>query len=166
MVGPIIYTFGSDAQTKRFLPRIVTLEDWWCQDFCEPRSGSDLASFKPRAVRHGDYYIVNGQKTWTTHAQCADWIFCLVRTDPEAKKQRGISFLLIDVESRGITVRPIQMIDGGHEVNEVFFDDVCVPAENVVGDQGPCLAGWSRPRAATKPISARRSRPLRPAEGA
>ncbi|MCA6111564.1 pimeloyl-CoA dehydrogenase large subunit [Bradyrhizobium cenepequi] len=139
MVGPVIYTFGNDVQKKRFLPRIVTLEDWWCQGFSEPGSGSDLASLKTRAVRDGDHYLVNGQKTWTTLAQCADWIFCLVRTDPTAKKQRGISFLLIDMKSPGITVRPIQMIDGGHEVNEVFFDDVRVPAENLVGEEN---RGW------------------------
>ncbi|WFU31422.1 pimeloyl-CoA dehydrogenase large subunit [Bradyrhizobium brasilense] len=139
MVGPVIYTFGSDVQKKRFLPRIVTLEDWWCQGFSEPGSGSDLASLKTRAVRDGDHYVVNGQKTWTTQAQYADWIFCLVRTDPQAKKQRGISFLLIDMKSPGVTVRPIQMIDGSHEVNEVFFDDVRVPAENLVGDEN---RGW------------------------
>ncbi|OMI01611.1 pimeloyl-CoA dehydrogenase large subunit [Bradyrhizobium brasilense] len=139
MVGPVIYTFGNDAQKKRFLPRIVTLEDWWCQGFSEPGSGSDLASLTTRAVRDGDHYVVNGQKTWTTHAQYADWIFCLLRTDPEAKKQLGISFLLIDMKSPGITVRPIQLIDGSHEVNEVFFDDVRVPAENLVGDEN---RGW------------------------
>ena len=139
MVGPVIYTFGSEAQKKRFLPRIVTLEDWWCQGFSEPGSGSDLASLKTRAVRGGDQYVVNGQKTWTTLAQYADWIFCLVRTDPEAKKQQGISFLLIDMKSPGITVRPIQTIDGGHEVNEVFFDDVRVPVENLVGEEN---RGW------------------------
>ncbi len=139
MVGPVIYTFGSESQKKRFLPRIATLEDWWCQGFSEPGSGSDLASLKSRAVRDRDHYVVNGQKTWTTLAQRADWIFCLVRTDPEAKKQRGISFLLIDMKLPGITVRPIQMIDGGHEVNEVFFDGVRVPAENLVGEEN---RGW------------------------
>ncbi|SPP98134.1 pimeloyl-CoA dehydrogenase large subunit [Bradyrhizobium vignae] len=139
MVAPVIYTFGTEAQKKRFLPRIVTLEDWWCQGFSEPGSGSDLASLKTRAVREGDHYVVNGQKTWTTFAQYADWIFCLVRTDPNAKKQLGISFLLIDMKSPGITVRPIQMIDGSHEVNEVFFDDVRVPAENLVGQEN---RGW------------------------
>lgn len=139
MVGPVIYTFGNDFQKKRFLPGIATLEDWWCQGFSEPGSGSDLASLKTRAVRDGDHYIVNGQKTWTTLAQYADWIFCLVRTDPQAKKQLGISFLLIDMKSPGVTVRPIQMIDGDHEVNEVFFDDVRVPAENLVGEEN---RGW------------------------
>ncbi|WP_439360374.1 pimeloyl-CoA dehydrogenase large subunit [Bradyrhizobium sp. DASA03007] len=139
MVGPVIYTFGSDVQKKRFLPRIITLEDWWCQGFSEPGAGSDLASLKTRAVRDGDHYVVNGQKTWTTLAQCADWIFCLVRTDPEAKKQLGMSFILIDMKAPGVTVRPIQMIDGGHEVNEVFFDDVRVPTENLVGEEN---RGW------------------------
>jgi alkylation response protein AidB-like acyl-CoA dehydrogenase len=139
MVGPVIYTFGNAAQKARFLPRIVTLEDWWCQGFSEPGSGSDLASLKCRAVRDGDNYLVTGQKTWTTYAQYADWIFCLVRTDPAAKKQAGISFLLIDMKSPGITVRPIQTIDGGHEVNEVFFDAVRVPAENLVGEEN---RGW------------------------
>ncbi|MDA9481475.1 acyl-CoA dehydrogenase [Bradyrhizobium sp. CCBAU 11445] len=139
MVGPVIYTFGSDVQKKRFLPRIVPLDDWWCQGFSEPGAGSDLASLNTRAVREGNHYVVNGQKTWTTHAQFADWIFCLVRTDPGAKKQLGISFLLIDMKSPGITVRPIQMIDGGHEVNEVFFDNVHVPIENLVGEEN---RGW------------------------
>ena len=139
MVGPVIYTFGNEDQKNRFLPRIATLEDWWCQGFSEPGSGSDLASLKTRAVRDGDHYVVNGQKTWTTLAQYADWIFCLVRTDPEARKQSGISFLLIDMKTPGITVRPIQTIDGGHEVNEVFFDDVRVPVENLVGQENK---GW------------------------
>ncbi len=139
MVGPVIYTFGNEAQKKRFLPRIADLSDWWCQGFSEPGAGSDLASLKTRAVRDGDHYVVNGQKTWTTLGQYADWIFNLVRTDPEAKKQRGISFLLIDMKTPGITVRPIQTIDGGHEVNEVFFDDVRVPVENLVGEEN---RGW------------------------
>jgi len=139
MVGPVIATFGSDAQKRRFLPRIANLDDWWCQGFSEPGAGSDLASLKTTARRDGDDYIVNGQKTWTTLAQYADWIFCLVRTDPAAKKQEGISFLLIDLKSPGITVRPIQTIDGGHEVNEVFFDDVRVPAQNRVGEENK---GW------------------------
>ena len=139
MVGPVIYTFGNAAQKARFLPRIATLEDWWCQGFSEPGSGSDLASLKTSAKRDGDHYVVNGQKTWTTLGQYADWIFCLVRTDPSVKKQEGISFLLIDMTSPGITVRPIQTIDGGHEVNEVFFDDVRVPVENLVGQENK---GW------------------------
>jgi pimeloyl-CoA dehydrogenase large subunit len=140
MVGPVIYTFGNEEQKKYYLPRIANLDDWWCQGFSEPGSGSDLASLRTHAKRDGDHYVVNGQKTWTTLAQYADWIFCLVRTDPAAKKQEGISFLLIDMRSPGITVRPIQTIDGGHEVNEVFFDDVKVPAENLVGEENK---GWN-----------------------
>src|ERR671933_417468 len=139
MVGPVIVTFGSEAQKKRFLPRIRNLDDWWCQGFSEPGAGSDLASLKTSAKRDGDSYVVNGQKTWTTLAQHADWIFCLARTDPAAKKQEGISFLLIDMKTPGITVRPIQTIDGGREVNEVFFDDVRVPVENRVGEEN---RGW------------------------
>ena len=139
MVGPVIIAFGSDAQKKRFLPRIANLDDWWCQGFSEPGSGSDLASLKTSAKRVNGNYVVNGQKTWTTAAQYADWIFCLVRTDPAAKKQEGISFILIDMKTPGITVRPIVTIDGGREVNEVFFDDVKVPAENLVGQENK---GW------------------------
>jgi len=139
MVGPVIYTFGNEQQKKHFLPRIANVDDWWCQGFSEPGSGSDLASLKTKAERKGDLYIVNGQKIWTTLAQYADWIFCLVRTDPAAKKQEGISFLLIDMKSKGITVRPIQTIDGGREVNEVFFDDVQVPVANLVGQENK---GW------------------------
>jgi pimeloyl-CoA dehydrogenase large subunit len=139
MLGPVLIAFGNEAQKQRFLPRIANLDDWWCQGFSEPGSGSDLASLKTSAKRANGHYIVNGQKTWTTLAQFADWIFCLVRTDPAAKKQEGISFLLIDMKTPGITVRPIQTIDGGHEVNEVFFDDVKVPAENLVGQENK---GW------------------------
>lgn len=139
MVGPVIIAFGDEAQKKRFLPRIASIDDWWCQGFSEPGAGSDLASLKTTAKRSGGHYIVNGQKTWTTLAQYADWIFCLVRTDTEAKKQEGISFLLIDMKSPGVTVRPIQTFDGGHEVNEVFFDDVKVPIENLVGEEN---RGW------------------------
>ncbi len=139
MVGPVIIEFGNEAQKKRFLPRIANLDDWWCQGFSEPGAGSDLASLKTTARREGDFYIVNGQKTWTTLGQHADWIFCLCRTDATVKKQVGISFLLIDMKTPGITVRPIQLIDGGSEVNEVFFDDVRVPAENLVGQEG---RGW------------------------
>ncbi|MFP1633067.1 pimeloyl-CoA dehydrogenase large subunit [Zhengella sp. ZM62] len=139
MVGPVIYTFGNEAQKKHFLPRIANLDDWWCQGFSEPGAGSDLASLKTRAVRDGDHYIVNGQKTWTTLAQYADWIFCLVRTDTQAKKQEGISFLLIDMKTPGIEVRPIVTIDGGREINEVFFTDVKVPVENLVGEENK---GW------------------------
>ena len=139
MVGPVIAQFGSEAQKERFLPRAANLDDWWCQGFSEPGAGSDLASLRTTAVRDGDEWVVNGQKTWTTLAQYADWIFNLVRTDPAAKKQEGISFLLIDMKTPGITVRPIQLLDGGHEVNEVFFDDVRVPAENLVGKEN---RGW------------------------
>jgi pimeloyl-CoA dehydrogenase large subunit len=139
MVGPVIIAFGSDAQKKRFLPRIANLDDWWCQGFSEPGSGSDLASLKTSAKRVNGNYVVNGQKTWTTAAQYADWIFCLVRTDPAAKKQEGISFILIDMKTPGITLRPIVTIDGGREVNEVFFDDVKVPVENLVGQENK---GW------------------------
>jgi pimeloyl-CoA dehydrogenase large subunit len=139
MVGPVIYTFGNEQQKKQYLPRIASVDDWWCQGFSEPGAGSDLASLKTRAVRKGDAYVVSGQKTWTTLAQYADWIFCLVRTDPAAKKQMGISFLLIDMKSKGVSVRPIQTIDGGYEVNEVFFDDVEVPAANLVGEENK---GW------------------------
>ncbi|MBV8753853.1 MAG: pimeloyl-CoA dehydrogenase large subunit [Hyphomicrobiales bacterium] len=140
MVGPVIIAFGSEAQKKRFLPRIANLDDWWCQGFSEPGSGSDLASLKTSAKRSNGHYVINGQKTWTTTAQWADWIFCLVRTDPgAAKRQEGISFILIDMKTPGITVRPIVTIDGGREVNEVFFDDVKVPAENLVGQENK---GW------------------------
>jgi pimeloyl-CoA dehydrogenase large subunit len=139
MVGPVIIAFGSEAQKRRHLPRIANLDDWWCQGFSEPGAGSDLASLKTTARRDGENYIINGQKTWTTTAQYADWIFCLVRTDPAAKKQQGISFVLIDMKTPGITVRPIQTIDGGREVNEVFFDDARVPVENRVGEEN---RGW------------------------
>jgi len=139
MVGPVIIAFGSEAQKKRHLSAIANLDVWWCQGFSEPGAGSDLASLRTAAKRDGDHYIVNGQKTWTTLAQHADWIFCLVRTDTQAKKQEGISFLLIDMKTPGITVRPIITIDGGREVNEVFFDDVKVPAENLVGQENK---GW------------------------
>ncbi len=143
MVGPVIATFGSQEQKDRFLPPTANLDIWWCQGFSEPDAGSDLASLRTTATRDpasGDW-VVNGQKTWTTLGQHADWIFALVRTDPDApKKQMGISFLLIDMQSPGITVRPIQLIDGGHEVNEVFFDDVRVPADHLVGEVDK---GWS-----------------------
>jgi alkylation response protein AidB-like acyl-CoA dehydrogenase len=140
MVGPVIYTFGSPEQKARHLPRILSSEDWWCQGYSEPGSGSDLASLQTRAVREGDHYVVNGQKTWTTLAQHADMIFCLVRTSTTGKKQEGISFLLIDMHSPGITVRPIITLDGAHEVNEVWFEDVKVPVENLVGEEG---RGWT-----------------------
>jgi pimeloyl-CoA dehydrogenase large subunit len=139
MVGPVIYTFGSEAQKKKFLPRIANLDDWWCQGFSEPGAGSDLAGLKTSAKRDGDHWVINGQKTWTTLAQYADWIFVLARTDASVKKQEGISFILVDMKTPGITVRPIQTIDGGHEVNEVFFDDVRAPLENLVGQENK---GW------------------------
>src|SRR5437763_2757358 len=144
MVAPVIMAFGSQAQQDYYLPRILSCEDWWCQGYSEPGAGSDLASLKTTAVRDssedGDHYIVNGQKTWTTLAQHADMIFCLVRTDPGVRKQEGISFLLIDMHSPGITVRPILMLDEDHEVNEVFFDNVKVPVENLVGEENK---GWT-----------------------
>ena len=140
MVGPVIINFGTEEQKAYYLPRILDMTDWWAQGYSEPGSGSDLASLKTRAVREGDHYIVNGQKTWTTMGQHADWIFCLVRTDPQAKAQRGISFLLIDMKSPGITVRPIITLDGEHEVNEVFFDNVKVPVANLVGQEND---GWT-----------------------
>lgn len=139
MVGPVIAAFGSESQKEKHLARIANLDEWWCQGFSEPGAGSDLASLKTRAVREGDHYIVNGQKAWTTLGQHADWIFCLVRTDPAAKKQAGISFILIDMKTPGITLRPIITLEGRHEVNEVFFDDVRVPVENLVGDEN---RGW------------------------
>lgn len=140
MVGPVIAAFGSEEQKRRFLPAIANLDIWFCQGFSEPGAGSDLASLRTTARREGDEYVVNGQKTWTTLAQYADWIFCLVRTNPEARKpQEGISFLLIDMKTPGITVRPIQTFDGGFEINEVFFDDVRVPVANRVGEENK---GW------------------------
>jgi alkylation response protein AidB-like acyl-CoA dehydrogenase len=140
MLAPVLYTFGSDEQKKKFLPRILSGEDWWCQGYSEPGSGSDLASLRLRAVRDGDHYIVDGQKIWTTLAQYADWIFCLVRTNPDVKPQEGIGFLLIDMKSPGVSVKPIVILDGAPEVNEVFFDNVKVPAENLVGEANK---GWS-----------------------
>ncbi|MEX1909370.1 acyl-CoA dehydrogenase family protein [Janibacter sp. Y6] len=139
MVGPVIATFGSQEQKERFLPKTASCEIWWCQGFSEPDAGSDLASLRTTAVREGDEYVVNGQKIWTTLGQHADWIFALVRTDPTAKKQQGISFLLIDMQTPGITVRPIRLLDGGVEVNEVFFEDVRVPADQLVGEENK---GW------------------------
>ena len=141
MCAPVLLRFGTDAQKQRFLPRIYRGDDFWCQGYSEPDAGSDLASLRTTAVRHGDRYRVDGQKTWTTLAHMADWIFCLVRTSPLGeRKQDGISFLLIDMTTPGITVRPLRLMDGGHEVNEVFFDGVEVPAENLVRDEGK---GWT-----------------------
>ncbi len=135
MIGPVIAQFGSQELKERFLPATANLDIWWSQGFSEPDAGSDLASLRTTAVRDGDAYVVNGQKTWTTLGQYGDWIFNLVRTDPEAKKQAGISMLLIDMTSPGVEVRPIQLIDGGHEVNEVWFSDVRVPLDNLVGEE-------------------------------
>lgn len=141
MVGPVIYTYGDDAQKQRFLPDILESNVWWCQGYSEPGAGSDLASLKTRAERHGDVYVVNGTKTWTTLGHFADWIFCLVRTRTDVtRKQDGISFLLIDMSTPGVTVNPIITIEGEHEVNEVHFEDVHVPAENLVGEEGK---GWT-----------------------
>jgi alkylation response protein AidB-like acyl-CoA dehydrogenase len=140
MIAPVLMAFGTPAQQQRFLPKIMSAEEWWCQGYSEPGSGSDLASVKTRAVREGDHYIVNGQKTWTTLGQYADWIFCLVRTDPAAKKQSGISFLLIDMKTPGVTVRPIITLDGAHEVNEVWLEEVKVPVENLIGEENK---GWT-----------------------
>ncbi|MBK9364143.1 MAG: acyl-CoA dehydrogenase family protein [Rubrivivax sp.] len=140
MVAPVIMAFGSPEQHKRFLPGIASGEVWWSQGYSEPGAGSDLAGLKTRAERRGDKYIVNGQKTWTTLGQYGEWIFCLVRTSTEGKPQTGISFLLIDMKSPGITVRPIVLLDGEPEVNEVFFDNVEVPAENLVGEENK---GWT-----------------------
>ncbi len=139
MLGPVLMAFGNEAQRKRYLPRILGSDDWWCQGFSEPGSGSDLASLRTRAVADGDHYLVNGGKTWTTFADRADMMFLLVRTDDSGRKQEGISFLLMDMKSPGITVRPIATFDGGAEINEVFFDDVAVPKENLVGEAGE---GW------------------------
>jgi len=145
MVAPVIMAFGSPEQQQRFLPRIISGEDWWCQGYSEPGAGSDLASLKTRAERRtdadGEHYVVNGQKTWNTLGQYADWIFCLVRTDPNApKQQQGISFLLIDMKTPGITVRPIITLDGAHEVNEIWFENVRVPVENRIGEEN---RGWT-----------------------
>ena len=141
MVGPVIAEFGSQELKERFLPATANLDIWWCQGFSEPEAGSDLASLRTTAVRDGDHYIINGQKTWTTLGQYADWIFLLARTDPNApKKQAGISFILAEMSTPGITVRPIKLIDGSYEVNEVWFEDVRVPADQLVGEEN---AGWS-----------------------
>ncbi len=140
MVAPVIMAFGTAAQQQRYLPKISAGEEWWCQGYSEPGAGSDLASLKTRAVRDGDHYVVDGQKTWNTLGQYADWIFCLVRTDAQAKQQAGITFLLINMKSAGITVRPIVLLDGGHEVNEIWFENVRVPIENRIGEEN---RGWT-----------------------
>ncbi len=140
LLGPVIYGFGTQAQKDYYLPRILNYDDWWCQGYSEPGAGSDLASLKTRADRKGDHYVVNGSKIWTTYAHKANLIFCLVRTSSEGKKQEGISFLLIDMNTPGVEVRPIVSIDGNHHLNQVFFTDVEVPAENLVGEEGQ---GWT-----------------------
>lgn len=139
MLGPVLMKFGTSRQREHFLPKLANLDLWFCQGFSEPGAGSDLAALRTSARREGDFYIVNGQKTWTSTAQWADWIFALVRTDPQARKQAGISFLLIDLKSPGITVRPIRSIDGTNHVNEVFFEEVKVPASQLVGEENQ---GW------------------------
>jgi alkylation response protein AidB-like acyl-CoA dehydrogenase len=140
MVAPVIYTYGTEQQKARFLPRILASEDWWCQGYSEPGAGSDLASLQCKAELDGEEYVVNGSKIWTSFAQAADWIFCLVRTDNSGRKQEGISFLLIDMKTPGVTVRPIDTIDGIYHLNEVFFDAVRVPVENRIGEEGK---GWT-----------------------
>ncbi len=140
MLGPVLQKFGTKDQQDHYLPRILDGTDWWCQGFSEPGAGSDLASLNTRAVRDGDHWVINGQKTWTTLGQFADWIFCLCRTDTDSKPQAGISFILVDMATPGIEVRPIRLIEGGHEVNEVFFTDVRVPIENLVGAENK---GWT-----------------------
>ncbi|MDP4918367.1 MAG: acyl-CoA dehydrogenase family protein, partial [Haliea sp.] len=144
MVGPVIYAFGNDEQKARFLPGILQSDDWWCQGYSEPGAGSDLASLKTRAVLEGDEYVVTGAKIWTSYAQYADWIFCLVRTNSEGKKQSGISFLLIDMKSPGIKVNPIVSIDNHHSLNEVEFNEVRVPVANLIGEQDK---GWTYAKA-------------------
>ena len=141
MVGPVIYTFGSPEQKERFLPDILSSDVWWCQGYSEPGSGSDLASLKTRADLAGDHYVLNGTKTWTTLGQHADWIFVLARTNTDvARRQEGISFLLVDMSTPGVSVKPIITIEGDHEVNEVHFDNVRVPVDNLVGEEGK---GWT-----------------------
>ena len=140
MVAPVIMRYGTPEQQQRFLPGILEGRDWWCQGYSEPGAGSDLASLKTRAERDDDHYVVNGQKVWNTLGQHADWIFCLVRTDPHSKPQKGISFLLVDMGTPGISVRPTRLLDGGHEVNEIWFDNVRVPEANRIGEEN---AGWT-----------------------
>ena len=144
MVAPVIYTFGNEEQKSRFLPRILSSEDWWCQGYSEPGAGSDLAALQTKAELDGDEYVVNGAKIWTSYAQYADWIFCLVRTDNSGRKQEGITFLLIDMKTPGITIRPIESIDGVHTLNEVRFDGVRVPVANRIGEQDK---GWTYAKA-------------------
>ena len=163
-IGPIIFTYGSEAQKEKYLPRIISGEDWWCQGYSEPGAGSDLASLRTRAVRDADGYIVNGQKLWTSYAHVADYIFCLVRTDPDARKQAGISLLLIDLRTPGVRVRPVMTLDERHHVNEVFFEDARVPHACLLGEEGK---GWGygkvlldRERGLTAMLSLRLARQL------
>ncbi len=144
MVAPVIYTFGNEEQKKKFLPRILSSDDWWCQGYSEPGAGSDLAALSTSADLVDGEYLVNGHKIWTSYAQYADWIFCLVRTSKEARKQQGISFLLIDMKTPGISIKPIVTIDGRHHLNEVMFEDVRVPTENLIGEQDK---GWTYAKA-------------------
>ena len=144
MVAPVIYTFGNEQQKAKFLPRILSSEDWWCQGYSEPGAGSDLAALSTSAEYAGDNYIVNGRKIWTTYAQFSDWIFCLVRTSKDVRKQQGISFLLIDMNTPGVSVKPIPTIDGKHSLNEVLFEDALVPRENLIGEQDK---GWTYAKA-------------------
>jgi alkylation response protein AidB-like acyl-CoA dehydrogenase len=165
LIGPIIFSYGSEAQKARYLPAIVAGDDWWCQGYSEPNAGSDLASLTTRAVRRGEYYIVQGQKMWTSYAQVSNRMFCLARTDPEARKQAGISLLLMDIDSPGLTIHPIITMDEVHHTNDVFLDEVRVPAENLVGEEGK---GWSygkvlldRERSVTAAFTMRLSQQLR-----
>lgn len=139
-VGPVIYAFGTEEQKARFLPRIATTDDFWAQGYSEPGAGSDLASLRTEAIRDGDAFVVNGQKVWTTYAQWGDWLFCLVKTTREAQAQKAISFLLIDMRSPGVTIKPIPTMDGYHHVNEVWLENVRVPLENLIGTEGE---GWT-----------------------
>ena len=139
MIGPTLIAFGTEEQKRHFLPRIARMDYWFCQGFSEPGAGSDLAALRTSAVRDGDHYVVNGQKLWTSTAHHADWCFLLVRTDPQAKKQQGITYLLMDMKSPGVTVRPIITIDGHHETNEMFLDNVRMPVANRVGEENK---GW------------------------
>jgi alkylation response protein AidB-like acyl-CoA dehydrogenase len=144
MVAPVIYTFGNEQQKAKFLPRILSSDDWWCQGYSEPGAGSDLAALSTTAEYAGDNYLVNGRKIWTTYAQFSDWIFCLVRTSKDVRKQQGISFLLIDMKTPGVSVKPIPTIDGKHSLNEVLFEDALVPRENLIGEQDK---GWTYAKA-------------------
>jgi alkylation response protein AidB-like acyl-CoA dehydrogenase len=165
LIGPIIFTYGSEAQKARYLPGIVSGDDWWCQGYSEPNAGSDLASLTTRAVRDGDHYVINGQKAWTSYAHVANRMFLLARTDPDARKQAGISLFVLDTNLPGITIRPVVTLDEVHHTNEVFLDDVCVPAEGLVGEEG---RGWAygkalldRERGVTAAFTLRLSQQLR-----